>query len=282
MSTDCRLRLRARHAFSLVELSVVIVIISIIAVMGLEGTAIYFDRTAYNVTKERMAVIDKAILNFVRVNGRLPCPSYYTLTSADTCFGKEYNGATPTTCASSTSTCTSASFTVTAVVFHRGDVPVRDLGLPTSYMFDGYGTRIRYVVTATMDSTYTTFNTTTAGGLTIRSGKLDTNCGSAGNLCQTLATDAAYLLLSHGRDRRGAVSAAGASIASCSSGSADYNKIDAANCRFGTATTLRRYSDNTVVSIPYNHFYDSRYNSGNVAGSFFDDIIIWHRKSDLL
>lgn len=275
--------LSGRKAFSLVELSVVIVIISIVAVMGLEGAAIYMDRTAYNVTRDRLREIDEAIAAFYHVNGRLPCPSRNgkpiagqpILAITDTCFGKESNGtggtAAISSCVDTAATCQGYTFSNIT----KGDVPVRDLGLPLSYAFDAYGNRIFYAVTAGMVSA-ATFNATNPA-LQMRSGKLDSACTSN---CQMLGS-AAYVVLSHGRDRRGAYSKNGGSAPTieCSNGGSDMDRIDTQNCRINRGAAAGGYEINNAPTTDV--FYDSRYNAGSVPASYFDDIVVWRKKSDL-
>lgn len=76
-------------------MSVVIVIVSVVAVMGLEATSIYVGRTAYSSTRDKLAAIDQALSQYYRVTGRLPCPADRTLAesySGSSSFGFENCG----------------------------------------------------------------------------------------------------------------------------------------------------------------------------------------------
>jgi len=263
-------RHRACAAFSLLELSVVIVIISVVAVMGLEGTAMYFDRVAYQVTQERISVVDDAIARYYRQFGTLPCPASQSLVQTDSCYGKGYRVNGGDQCASYASACSAN----TTSGFRHGDVPVRDLNLPLHYMVDGYGNRLRYAATSTMITSPASFASATPA-IEIRSGKQDATCGGAGNRCQKRA-DAAYVVLSLGKGERGARPADSINIKAClPTPTADYDgRIDTVNCRFGNATTLE-------YSVPLNVFYDSRYNVGDVEENYFDDVIRWRARKDL-
>lgn len=282
-----------RAAFSLVEMSVVIVIISIVATFGLEGAAQFMDRTAYRTTIERIDAIDRAIADFRRVNGYLPCPALQSLTPTTACYGKQVTAlGPPVACASTGSTCVATAMITsnpTSLVY--GDVPVRDLGLPLNYMVDGYGSKFRYV--ATKDMTTSASYVTTADGIAMRSGRLDDTCSGSSKRCQSLGT-AAYIVTSGGRDRRGTMVAASASLYSACVANADNDgKIDAANCRMSATnwpstavalaygSTVTPAAAGTSVSVPNNVFYDSRFNAGKIEDNYFDDIVRWRSKSVL-
>lgn len=274
--------LSGRKAFSLVELSVVIVIISIVAVMGLEGAAIYMDRTAYNVTRDRLREIDDAIVAFKKVNGRLPCPSFINLPGAttslsltDSCIGKEYFS--PGNC---TAVANCGLGVITGTSLQIGEVPVRDLGLPISYMMDGYGDRFRYIITNGMGNSAALFNST-ADAITIRSGKLATTCTTD---CQDLGL-ASYVVYSHGRDRRNAITKNGVhSGVLWYESDDDKCKIDSVNARINASnppSSPNCVAGKSVADVARNILYDSRYNAGSVPASYYDDIMIWRKKSDL-
>lgn len=74
-----------RDGFSLLEMSVVVAIVSIVAVMGLEATSVYLGRTAYTSTRDKLVVLDAALRDYYRVTGRLPCPANRT-------DGESYSG----------------------------------------------------------------------------------------------------------------------------------------------------------------------------------------------
>lgn len=275
-----------RAGLSLIELSVVLVIMSIVAAMGLELTANFMDRTAYKVTQQRLEAIDKAIVAFRKVNNRLPCPGYQGLNTAAACFGKEYNGSLGAgTCNNNAGACSANNFAAGTIAF--GDVPVRDLGLPLSTMLDGYGNRFIYVVNRNQvynSGYHPTVNfSTVADAIAVRSGKLDSTCGG-GSLCQDRGM-ASFFVFSVGPDKRMGRTPAGNIFRGCQYGAdpADValtdGLIDTVNCRFGTAVSLVK-NGSTPISIPDNVFYDSRFNMGT-TDSHFDDLVKWRSKGAL-
>jgi len=271
----------AQGGFSLVELSVVVVIISIVATAGLEGMAAYLGRTAYTTTADKLAVIDQALADYRRVHRALPCPSYWANSNTSICYGKQANATGGnTTCANTTGTCNAD--TLNSGNLYIGDVPVRDLNLPISYMTDSYGSRIRYVVTKNMVATSS--YDTASDGIVVRSGKLDTVCTGSTNRCQNRGT-AAYFVYSVGKDRRGGVAPTGGYHVACFSGVTNDGMVDTVNCRDNYTTALKIGSTSsaagTTVTIPSNVFYDSRFNSGTIEDNRFDDIVRWRSKSNL-
>lgn len=261
----------------------VLVILSVVAVAGLELAANYMNRTAYRVTQERADMIDKAIAQYVRVHNKLPCPASEALVKGAACFGKENNGSGGVGTCNDTAGLCRASVIPTTVLSY-GIVPVRDLGLPLSTMVDGYGSLFYYV--ASGDQVYSpsygvnNFNTTD-NAVRLRSGKLDSACGGVGNLCQSRGK-ASYLVISFGPDRRGGRTMDSVTPAvTCAT--TDLTVVDGytdtVNCRFGAALALVK-NGSTSIAIGDNTFYDSRFNAGS-TDVHFDDIIRWRQRGGL-
>ncbi|PZP87318.1 MAG: hypothetical protein DI582_00685 [Azospirillum brasilense] len=271
---------RKVQGFSLVELSVVIVIISVVAVAGLEMSATFMGRTAYQATTEKLTKIDDALMRYRKTYGRLPCPANRALTPASVCYGKEFRDAGANDCAGYTTACSAPTMATTTLYF--GDVPVRDLGLPPSFALDAYGNKLNYIVGANLVTAGTAAgqyeHRDSVDGIAVRSGKIDTTCGSAGNLCQNRGT-AAYFVFSNGADKRGAMNTNGVIVANCKVANPHY-QIDRVNCRLNDTTMT--YSNGGGPFTPNaNIFYDSRYNNGATPGNFFDDIVKWRSKNAL-
>lgn len=254
---------RRTRGFSLLEMSVVLAIISVIAVLGLEGLAIFMNRSAYTSSQERMQVIKTALAKHRYVYGYLPCPAGHTLGAGNVNYGKELRSGAD--CGSST---------LTASIYY-GDVPVRDLNLPLSYLKDGFGSRFRYAVTASMTRPGTSAgrfgHTNSTAAIRIRTGKIEEPCTSN---CQQLSM-AAYVLLSFGEDRRGTTAT------NCAPNANFDGMIDSVNCRFGNGQTLRVNGAGAVANIGNDVFYDSRFNNGDIEQLHFDDLIIWQTKGQL-
>ncbi len=133
-----------QKGFSLIELSIVILIVSIFAasVINLLGKR---NSTEDNkATKDKLEVIMEALKVYYKVNLRLPCPALFTVKSFEAGFGV---GTLPA------GSCSTAPGRHTASGARAGMVPVVDLGLPASYAFDVWNNRITYVVDASLTQT---------------------------------------------------------------------------------------------------------------------------------
>ncbi len=198
---------RHRHisGFSLLEMSIVLLIIAIVAGGGAVMLSASVEKRQYDETNEKMRVIQKALLDYRRAFNRLPCPGDLTLASTNAEFGLEAGKTTNTveSCAgdSPAANYTSTFFT-TANDIDVGALPVRTLGLPDDYMFDGWGRRFTYAV----DNRFTVvdaFNNIDVSEATeVRIMVLSASIA-------TKTTSAAYVLLSHGETGQGAYSREG-------------------------------------------------------------------------
>ncbi len=283
------------RGFSLIELSVVIAILSVVATLGLEAAANFINRSAGTQTRERLKVVDEAIASYFKIYGRLPCPAPIgtALANNATAFGIE--------------DCTINVWVVDTeydVLYggglQAGMVPIRTLNLPLSYATDGFGNKLNYVVTKNLtaaggtvsnspitnrfasfdadDNTDTEKATNGMGGIEIRTGQLQEPCSTT---CQILAnpsitppTGAAYIVFSNGTDQKGGVPlrSTSASVACADS----TLRVDSMNCQWcATANST------SVATIPKNVFYDNRYNAGLNLKNYFDDFVIWRSKAQL-
>jgi prepilin-type N-terminal cleavage/methylation domain-containing protein len=259
---EIRSQTHRRQGFSLVELSIVMAIVSVVVILGLESTSIFMNRTAYSVTKERQAIIKEALAKHRFVYGYLPCPAPRNTAPTNSQYGKEIR---------SSGEC----YTPRMDGVHFGDIPVRDLNLPLSFMRDGYGSKMSYLVSMDLTRPGTSSGSfshpSSEGLITIRTGKIEQPCSS---MCQTIAS-AAYLVLSVGADKRGAGSN------SCPITTATDGMIDTVNCRFGSSASVRVNGSGAAVTPADGVFYDSRYNNGTVEEMHFDDILVWQTKRQL-
>ncbi len=129
---------REKRGFSLIELSIVILIVSILITgsLGISKTAI--NNSKIKVTKERMDAVYQAFANFLATNRRLPCPAVMITAKGAAGYGSE--AATAGTC---TNTFVSS---VNAPNLSYGMVPIAALGLDQDMAEDGFGTKFTYVV----------------------------------------------------------------------------------------------------------------------------------------
>lgn len=178
----------AQPGFSLVELSIVLVIIGVILTMGISALNLTRENTAYSATSSRQTAIKDALTAYIRKNARLPCPDT-DFTAPD---GVE-NRATP---GDPTTACSAA----------YGILPYTTLGLGRDAAVDGWGGFLSYHVAntagANTDWTITSsFRTGNTGILTVRD--------RVGGSLTTIASGVVAVVVSHGRNALGAYTIGG-------------------------------------------------------------------------
>jgi prepilin-type N-terminal cleavage/methylation domain-containing protein len=258
-----RCRRRQTRGFSLIELSIVTAILAIVSVLGLEAVAVYTSRRAYTITQDKVAAVDVAIKKFYASYGRLPCPTVIT----NSMIGASTNGGTED--------CSGVS------IVKYGGVPYITLGLPMSAAIDGYTSKFGYLVTNSLTTAALFDTATSVGRIEVRTGKLEQPCST---VCEvtfqpSASTGAAYAILSFGGDQRGALGKNGATLKACVPSTGPPNiydaRIDTANCGGATSPTISPgVAGDAVV-------FDSRFNTGSVEASYFDDIILVRGKGNL-
>jgi prepilin-type N-terminal cleavage/methylation domain-containing protein len=95
-----------QRGFTLLELSIVLVLIGTITGMGLMTFTASTQASQYNKTVERMDAIDKALLSFVISNSRIPCPSDLTQVATSATYRLEAGAGAGSAIGVATGVCT--------------------------------------------------------------------------------------------------------------------------------------------------------------------------------
>lgn len=237
-----------RDGYSLVELSIVLVIVGLLTAGGLAMSTAMVERAAYIDSKKLLDQVDEALRSYYIVNNRLPCVAPLNTLPGATGFGVEI-GATGTTCNNGAAVATSTSrVTVGSNYVRVGMLPVRTLGLPDSAASDKYGNRLVYAVTEKL--TDASVFGSAAGLITVR----DMNNNA-------ILTDAAYFITSPGKDHKGAYPYSSGVVGTACGASSN---LDVLNCTLSSAI-----------------FRDAPFNNGSQAAYFFDDLVRWAPKYQL-
>ena len=138
-----------KRAFSLIELSVVITILSVVAVGILSISVGGVSNNKAKATNDRMSLIYSALGEYVLVNKRLPCPASIKEVKSSINYGVE--GTASGSCTAGIGVYSSTA--ATNLVY--GMVPVKTLGLNNILGEDGYENKIAYIV----DKSYTSTST---------------------------------------------------------------------------------------------------------------------------
>ena len=131
-----------KHAFSLVELSVVLLVIATLLSTSVIGYKSIISASKVKSNKDSIDAVYKAIGSYLITNKKLPCPASLTLTKGDVNYGNEVrvSGA----CPSSTSGGVIISSSNTNLAY--GMVPTQTLGLPANIAEDSFGTKLSYII----------------------------------------------------------------------------------------------------------------------------------------
>ena len=140
--------LKIKKAYSLVELSVVITIMSILMMGVASIVSNSMKKAQKNETQEKMQIIYSALGKFLLRQKRLPCPAQLNIAENDILYGNE--NATGINCNTVLSGIFSSSNN-----FFIGAVPTTTLGLPSDMAKDEFGNKITYIVSrnATIETT---------------------------------------------------------------------------------------------------------------------------------
>lgn len=275
-------RCRDERGFSLVELAIVVLIVSILLTMGLAAFSVQVDTAALSATQKRQEAIKDALIAYLRKNRRLPCPETMGLAGGGTSPTGRENRANVSGPPDPSLQCSS----------YVGTLPWLDLGLPKDAALDGYGNFHTYFVSsaaAVLDPDWTlTANPGTTTGF---------GTGSPGRFAithngQTTGVDAslyplpalaAVVLVSHGKNGFGAITEKGTRNVD----SADASEL--ANQPPVAAAAAQSWSPQVSSPIDYNAIgmrvpavTATLVTGSTTAGGTFDDVVLVLRPDDLL
>jgi len=244
-----------RSGFTLIEMVVVLAIISVLIVMGLDlarNASRGSDRLS---TQEKLSVIKTALESYAARNGYLPCPANAALTPAMSGYGTESRNATVGL------GCILNSGVVAAEDTIVGAVPFRAIGLPDNYATDAWSDKFTYAV-STMHTGIAAGGMAAwrnlPGSITVRRGArtVGTSYPITTALNGMPGPGAAFVVVSHGPNGQGAYPL--------------YGTTPSVAC--GTSTILTDVENCDRANSVY---YDSDYNDGSQASTFFDDYVVW-------
>lgn len=247
------------NGYSLLELSIVLLILAIFSGGLLQFLASHQEGQNIVLANERLDEINESVKRFYARNGYLPCPAQATRAESNASFGKSTDCSDTTSIPNGTWEVGSATNTI-----RIGVVPIRALGLSPRYMYDAWGGKIEYGVIKRLaidKTTYGSFSTALNDGV-IR--VLDAPEAKGGHSLVPSSTSrfVAYILISAGPDKKGAYGNAGILLNSCGSAT-----NDAENCNYQSG-------DDRV-------FADMPVNTSTTASEFYHDYLRWTTNEDL-
>lgn len=251
-----------KSGFTIVELSVVLIIIGIIITFSISFIELLTKQNKLEDARNQIERIDEAIVNYVRANGHLPCPADLDAVKPSAEFGSENDCSAGDDSPSTEDLGTSGSEELIL-----GTVPTRSLGLKDLDLVDPWGNKIAYIAVSELAQNRSLFRdytssatdgvievTDSAGNQLIQ---IPDECPSDPAECPIVS----YLLFSHGERGYGSFSI----LASTKSIACDSTyPLDAENCDI---------SDNIFISAPIN--------DGEILANYFDDVVSFKLKSQL-
>ncbi|WP_434513804.1 type II secretion system protein [Dechloromonas sp. ARDL1] len=220
---------RLSGGFSLVEMTIVFVIMSLVLTVGVSALTTQYETVRLSTTRKNHEIIQQALTNFISRNGRLPCPAVRTLAPGSVGYGVEASN--PGVCTGAASVGTSPAVVVTGIV------PFVSLGLNEDIASDGYFNRYTYqvVVSATAPTAPGGVQMPAGmrGYITVHSGTPTTvglaPAGNQTNFCPLGNYNpcaAVVVIVSHGKNGLGAFTPSGTRIAMPTSADEQANTDD--------------------------------------------------------
>ena len=197
------------NGFSLIELSVVLVIIAIIygITISIASTQIQFAKISN--AQKTLTNAKTALATFKEKTGRLPCPANPTLASTNANYGLEVAGCDLAACP--------AGVVCPDAVQVQGVIPFKTINLSESAAYDSWNNKLSYIV----DKYLTTIAAANNDG---RIPVFDANGNEI--TASTVIGKATYILLSHGSDGKGAYKKDGTLRAACAGTESDVENCD--------------------------------------------------------
>ena len=252
-------KIKSNFAFSLIELSIVILIISILASSGLTIFKSTNLSSKTKVTKDKIDAVYKALGNYLIINRRLPCPASLELDNSNASYGNEVRTVPITgSCPSS-----SSGGVIISSNLAYGMIPTKTLGLSGDMAEDGFGTKLSYII----DKRFSTAvdNSGTNGFEGSDGSNTATIIQIKDSSSSIILANAIMVIVSHGTNKFGGFNSAG--VVQNDPTSATPDEKDNVINNFTPSPSLSGNFDNTFIT-----------SSSNTA---FDDILIFKNKVQL-
>ncbi len=245
--------------FTILELTIVLLIIGVVLAGGVVVTSAMLTRQQTDETEAKLETIEEALLNYRRAFKRIPCPGDIIIAPDAANFGME---------APDTGTCTgstpAANFGPASSTVVAGGLPTATLNLDDDYAVDGWGRKFLYAVdtqfTAVDAFVSIPISDVTTGAITVN----DTNDDAR-------TTTGAYVIVSFGPDKHGSYGRLGGTVR-FDADSTNTHQLENCDC------------DSNAVATAFDNVFVQRA-AGNTPGALtdsFDDIVVFKTRQLLL
>ena len=199
-------KVKKLSAFSLVELSIVILIISILITGTLTVSRSAINNARIKETKDKLQEINKAIAIYLNRQKRIPCPASLILVKTDTSYGQE--AGTAGNCLDGSGVYSSSDTNAEGLVY--GAVPTATLSLDREMAEDGFGSKFSYIVPVKLTESYIEGSVDGYEG-TLRNQMDLITVNELSETGSSINDEIILVVMSHGADKYGAFSATSAS-----------------------------------------------------------------------
>jgi len=246
-----------KTAFSLIEISIVILISSILMTGAVSISVNAVKNAKIKTTKARINDIYAALGQYLIVNKKLPCPAEIKLSKTDNAnYGLASSGDGSCNNGGNTSSYSNNTGNIKAY----GMVPVQTLGIPLDMAEDAFGNKFAYIVDKNMTRAAGSGNSFegTEGNMTVVEKSAATEVNSISN--------AAFFIISYGANQNGAI-AADSNLQMTASSDADEISNSLVVTNEGSNPPLANFGAKII------------YSSGN--SETFDDIVFYKTRPQL-
>jgi prepilin-type N-terminal cleavage/methylation domain-containing protein len=268
-------RYKRYNGFSLIEISIVLLIISSMIGGGLMFFNEYRAKNKRQETFQKMHTIVAAIKNFSQTYKRLPCPADINATSSVNGWSTYGVSLSANDCANN------PTYVRDNVITTSGMVPFKSLGLSEDYAIDGWGNRFRFVIgTGNARENVLAQEGGSGSEFTFANFAFTADTGRTDGL----SPGKLFVLLSHGENGIGAIGARGQNSNYSLASVGNIDSTGYACAPSGSVAPLDRDIANAISAnqtddigeIPTAYYYIG----SPVIG--FDDIVMGLRYEDLM
>ena len=256
-------------SFSIIELSIVLLIISIISTTSVSLFSSKNEVENIKSTKEKMTVIYQALKNFVVANKRMPCPADPTLKTTDSDFGFEAKEDNSDDCDFSLGDSEQTPPNESDTTIFQGAIPIYALGLSDDMIKDNFGYKFSYIMISGHEKDFDYSNIGKSISDITDSFEYSKNENSENSLNLTYGSNGhieypALIIISHGKNGYGAY---------------DYNGNVNLNTPSVNNNETKNYaydinSGTQQIKIDSDFYYN--------GSGIFDDIVFYKNKDNLI
>ncbi|HEU5046857.1 MAG TPA: prepilin-type N-terminal cleavage/methylation domain-containing protein [Rickettsiales bacterium] len=268
-----------RSAFTLLELSVVVMVLALLAAAALRYASAISDTNKMNALNASLDTIEATLLNYRIAYGTLPCPADLTVAENSSSFGVQTDTLADGNCTgynfiNSAADPDGDATTVSQVV--AGALPTKTLGMSDKYAYDPWGRKLLYVIDKRMTATgaFLTYPVTTSG--TGTPGAIEIKYSTSDSLANALTSSAVYAIVAFGKDGHGSwvrnISSSITLATRYSSGST--NTDEQKNCHCNSSATATTFDRIFIQKTQTNS------SSGTLTAGF-DDVVRYKTRSEM-